>query len=252
MTSSSWQQTDSDNSSMRLHLSAPDGAGPFPAMVVIQHQGGVDEFVRNMTERLAGAGYLSVAPDLYHRDGPDCKDDLVDPTVAPERPKNHQRHQRHSRLLTKPQRGRRRERLGLSDFAWAGGWFISWLPPCRHSRQRSLIIRATFFARGDGTCRRRSNGARKFIVRSRATLVPTMAIRRPKTWRSSTPNSKSSKSRMNFIPTPMPAMRLWIARKKVIAATPTKLPGRELSTFWPGIWPRHKEKLRNQTEAWRA
>ena len=77
MTSSSWQQTESDNSSMRLHLSAPDGAGPFPAMVVIQHQGGVDEFVRNMTERLAGAGYLSVAPDLYHRDGPDCKDDLV-------------------------------------------------------------------------------------------------------------------------------------------------------------------------------
>jgi Dienelactone hydrolase and related enzymes len=77
MTSSSWQQTESDNSSMRLHLSAPDGAGPFPAMVVIQHQGGVDEFVRNMTERLAGAGYLSVAPDLYHRDGPDCKDDIV-------------------------------------------------------------------------------------------------------------------------------------------------------------------------------
>jgi len=29
MTSSSWQQTESDNSSMRLHLSAPDGAGPF-------------------------------------------------------------------------------------------------------------------------------------------------------------------------------------------------------------------------------
>ena len=47
MTSSSWQQTESDNSTMRLHLSLPPGAGPFPAMVVIQHQGGVDEFIQN-------------------------------------------------------------------------------------------------------------------------------------------------------------------------------------------------------------
>src|SRR5258708_34169113 len=77
MISSSWQQTESDNSSMRLHLSAPDGAGPFPATVVIQHQGGVDEFVQNMTKRLAGAGYLPPAPDLFHRAGPDCKNRLV-------------------------------------------------------------------------------------------------------------------------------------------------------------------------------
>jgi carboxymethylenebutenolidase len=77
MTSSSWQQTESDNGTMGLYLSLPPGAGPFPAMVVIQHQGGVDEFVQQMTERLAVAGYGAVAPDLYHRDGPDCKDDIV-------------------------------------------------------------------------------------------------------------------------------------------------------------------------------
>lgn len=77
MTSSSWQETESDNSAMQLHLSVPSGAGPFPAMVVIQHQGGVDEFVQQTTERLAAAGYLAAAPDLYHRDGPDCKDDVV-------------------------------------------------------------------------------------------------------------------------------------------------------------------------------
>jgi carboxymethylenebutenolidase len=77
MTSASWQQTDSDNSVMRLHLSLPAGAGRFPAVVVIQHQGGVDEFIQKTTERLAGSGYAAAAPDLYHRDGPDCKDDLV-------------------------------------------------------------------------------------------------------------------------------------------------------------------------------
>lgn len=77
MTSSSWQQTESDRSAMRMHVSAPEGPGPFAAMVVIQHQGGVDEFVQNMTKRLAGAGYVAAAPDLYHRDGPDCADDIA-------------------------------------------------------------------------------------------------------------------------------------------------------------------------------
>ena len=61
---------------MRLHVSAPDGAGPFPGIVVIQHQGGVDEFVRKH-DPAARRRRLSFrrAPDLYHRDGPDCKDE---------------------------------------------------------------------------------------------------------------------------------------------------------------------------------
>ena len=75
MTTSTWQQTESDSSPMPLHVSAPDGTGPFPALVVVQHQSGVDEFIQGMTQRLAGAGYVAAAPNLYHRDGPDCQDD---------------------------------------------------------------------------------------------------------------------------------------------------------------------------------
>jgi carboxymethylenebutenolidase len=74
---SNWQEIESDGSPMRLHVSMPDGTGPFPALIVMQHQGGVDEFIQGMTRRLADAGYLAAAPDLYHRDGPDCTDDLV-------------------------------------------------------------------------------------------------------------------------------------------------------------------------------
>ena len=62
---------------MRMHVSAPDGAGPFPGIVVMQHQGGVDEFIQQITQRLAQADYIAAAPDLYHRDGPDCQDDIV-------------------------------------------------------------------------------------------------------------------------------------------------------------------------------
>ena len=77
MTRSLWQELDVDGSKMRMDVSIPDGSGPFPAMVVIQHQGGVDEFTRSMTKRLAASGYFAAAPDLYHRDGPDCTDDIV-------------------------------------------------------------------------------------------------------------------------------------------------------------------------------
>lgn len=74
---SNWQETESDGSAMGLYISMPDGAGPFPALIVMQHQGGVDEFIQETTRRLAGSGYLAAAPDLYHRDGPDCKDDMA-------------------------------------------------------------------------------------------------------------------------------------------------------------------------------
>jgi carboxymethylenebutenolidase len=70
-----WESIKVDGADMRLYVSVPSGMGPFPAVVVIQHQGGVDDFMEEMTQRVASAGYAAVAPDLYHRDGPDCKDD---------------------------------------------------------------------------------------------------------------------------------------------------------------------------------
>jgi len=75
MATSSWQQVESDGSMMRLYVSVPAGAAQFPALVVAQHQGGVDEFIQSVTQRLAEAGYVAAAPELYHRDGPECADD---------------------------------------------------------------------------------------------------------------------------------------------------------------------------------
>ena len=72
---SRWEEIKVDNNPTRLYISHPDGAGPFPAVVVIQHQGGVDKFMEEMTERIAAAGFFGVCPDLYHRDAPDCQDD---------------------------------------------------------------------------------------------------------------------------------------------------------------------------------
>lgn len=64
-----------DDSKMNLFVARPDGDRPLPAVVVIQHQYGVDPFMEEMTVRTAGEGYFAVVPDLYHRDGADCQDD---------------------------------------------------------------------------------------------------------------------------------------------------------------------------------
>jgi carboxymethylenebutenolidase len=52
---------------MQAYVAVPDGDGPFPAVVVAQHQSGVDAFIRSACDRLAEAGYAAAAPDQYHR-----------------------------------------------------------------------------------------------------------------------------------------------------------------------------------------
>lgn len=53
---------------MALHTTWPDDdTGPYAAIVVIMHAGGVDTFVQAMMAQLVDAGYLVAAPDLYHR-----------------------------------------------------------------------------------------------------------------------------------------------------------------------------------------
>lgn len=49
------------------YAARPVGAGPFPIVVVIEEIFGVHEWIKDMCRRLAHAGYLAVAPELYAR-----------------------------------------------------------------------------------------------------------------------------------------------------------------------------------------
>ena len=74
---SSWENTTVDNSNMPLYLSVPERGGPVPGIVVVHGQSGLENFIKETTHMLALQGYAATAPDLYHREGPDCKDDNV-------------------------------------------------------------------------------------------------------------------------------------------------------------------------------
>jgi carboxymethylenebutenolidase len=60
---------------MPLYASVPESGGPVPGIVVIHGQSGLEGFIKDTTHMLALQGYAAVAPNLYHRDGPDCQDD---------------------------------------------------------------------------------------------------------------------------------------------------------------------------------
>jgi carboxymethylenebutenolidase len=47
---------------------AGDSAGP-QAIIVLQEAFGVNDHIREVTDRFAAAGYFAVAPELFHRDG---------------------------------------------------------------------------------------------------------------------------------------------------------------------------------------
>lgn len=62
------------------YVAVPQGAGPHPAVVVIQEIFGINNFVRATADRLAAQGYLAVAPDLFWRIEPGI--DITDQSEA--------------------------------------------------------------------------------------------------------------------------------------------------------------------------
>jgi carboxymethylenebutenolidase len=57
---------------LRAYIARPRGTGPWPGVVVIQDALGLGDDIREQADRLAAAGYLAFAPDLYSGRGLRC------------------------------------------------------------------------------------------------------------------------------------------------------------------------------------
>ena len=55
----------SGNKALAAYLAYPDGAGPFPTVVVIHEAYGLNENIKDIARRFAGEGYAALAVDLF-------------------------------------------------------------------------------------------------------------------------------------------------------------------------------------------
>src|SRR5918912_1506312 len=53
---------------LRAYLARPTAGEPWPAIIVIQEVFGLVDHIEDLARRLAGEGYLALAPDLYTHD----------------------------------------------------------------------------------------------------------------------------------------------------------------------------------------
>lgn len=52
---------------MDVFLGAPIRRAPGPAIVLMYHRTGIDDFTKHVVDRLVGSGYLVAVPDVYHQ-----------------------------------------------------------------------------------------------------------------------------------------------------------------------------------------
>ena len=66
-----------DNDDVHAYVARPNGAGPYPGIVLIHHAPGWDELYREIARRFADHGYITVSPDFYERFGHGTPDDVA-------------------------------------------------------------------------------------------------------------------------------------------------------------------------------
>ncbi|WP_406169395.1 dienelactone hydrolase family protein [Streptomyces sp. NBC_00996] len=70
---------------MTAYLARPSEAGSRPAVLVCSELWGVTEEVRDIVRRVAALGYVAIAPNLYHRSGPETAAGLEESDANRER-----------------------------------------------------------------------------------------------------------------------------------------------------------------------
>ena len=63
--------------SINAYYARPLGPGPFPAMVLVHHMPGWDEWYKETTLKFARQGYATLCPNLYYRTGHGVPEDVA-------------------------------------------------------------------------------------------------------------------------------------------------------------------------------
>jgi len=115
-----------NSGAMRGYLVQPAGAGPFPAVLVIHENRGLNPYIEDVARRVAVEGFLALAPDGLYPDGgyPGNDDDGRAMQSGLDQAKLRQDMLNSARYVTKHQLST--GKLGATGFCWGGGT-TNWL-----------------------------------------------------------------------------------------------------------------------------
>jgi carboxymethylenebutenolidase len=69
--------TGANSDTINAYMARPLGPGPFPAVVLVHHMPGWDEWYREATFKFAYHGYVTITPNLYFRNGHGTPEDVA-------------------------------------------------------------------------------------------------------------------------------------------------------------------------------
>jgi carboxymethylenebutenolidase len=113
---------------MPAYRSAPEGAGPWPVVLVISEIFGVHEYIADVTRRLARLGYMAIAPELFVRQGdPSAYGEMakLQSEVIAKVPDAQVMSDLDATVAWAGQHGGDTRRLAITGFCWGGR--ITWL-----------------------------------------------------------------------------------------------------------------------------
>lgn len=61
-------QVAAEAGAMSAFIARPKADGKYPGIVVVQEAFGLNSHIKDVASRLAGEGYVTLAPDLYYRE----------------------------------------------------------------------------------------------------------------------------------------------------------------------------------------
>jgi len=74
--------TAGDGTTLRAWVARPEGQAPQRGLLVFQEAFGVNAHIRDVTERFAGAGFIAISPELFHRTAPGFEGQYTDFATA--------------------------------------------------------------------------------------------------------------------------------------------------------------------------
>src|SRR6266496_486527 len=112
----------SDGDTVKAIAFAPEGKGPFPAIIVIHEWWGLNDWVKEQASKLADQGYLALAVDFYRGKGATTRDEAHELSRAPaDRVK---RDLRAAFVYLQSQPNVKKERIGAIGWCWGGGFSL--------------------------------------------------------------------------------------------------------------------------------